>query len=624
MKSTRHRISQARRAGTVFAALSLVLFSLTRLAYAGPLEQTTCVPLDLDALPGGKILTRYGDITFTVQQGAAAQVILYPSSPPNNANWPEADLNRMNAGNVIVFPEAVEDENADGIADPVGDSSAGGRLRINFGAPRLIQTLTFGDDENGGQSKVQLYDAAGLLATFTSPVTGNGTVVTQAVNVDNVTRLVWTTTTTTNLKFTSACSTAAPTLTLTSTSTSPVTTTPTVSVTNTATARRTRAATRTPTPTNTVLTTFTPSPSPTETLTPSRTSTRRATRTLTPSRTNTPRRPTRTPTATAPNNPTLTQTATVGNTATATTTPTTTSTPRRATRTPTATAPNTATATNTPTTTGTSTPTISPTASSTPKPTDTPLAGSDKDRALAFLNGIRKQAGLAAVVEDATLSDGANKHANYLVLNASDVAQTGDYHSEDPAKPGYTKEGDDVAGNSDIDPTCFGSWEVPMRNWLNGPLHAIPLLSPDLDKVGLGHVEKFEGGFCDAAYVLGFHFTFPPATINQPIYYPPPNGTHLFLAYDGAEGDAPYAQCGGTYSGPGIFLKDAASIRPGDVNQHLFSQGDTAVSGNNCMGVFFDMIYVMPSARLEPGKKYTVSITTSRNTYTWSFYAPGQ
>lgn len=620
MKSTRHRISQARLAWAVFAALSLVFLSVTRVAYSGPLEQATCVPLDLDALPGGKILTRFGDVTFTVQEGAAGQVILYPSSPPNNANWPETDLNAMNAGNVIIFPEAVEDENADGIADPVGDSSAGGRLRINFGAPRLIQTLTFGDDENGSDSKVQLYSAAGLLATFASPVTGNGTAVTQAVNVDNVTRLVWTTTTSTNLKFSSACSTATvPTNTLTSTSTPSVTKTGTLSVTNTLTPRRTRAATRTPTPTTTPLITFTPSPSPTKTLTPSRTSTpRRATRTLTPSRTSTPRRPTRTPTATAPNNPTVTNTSTPGNTPTATITPLATNTPRRSTRTPTATAPNTATATNTPT------PTSTATATNTLKPTDTPLPGADKANALAFLNEIRKQSGLAAVVEDTTLSDGANKHANYLVLNAGDVAQTGDYHSEDPTKPGYTKEGDDVAGNSDIDPTCFGSWQVPMRNWLNGPLHAIPLLSPDLDKVGLGHVEKFEGGFCNAAFVLGFHFTFPPATINQPIYYPPSNGAHLFLAYDGAEGDAPYAQCGGTYSGPGIFLKDAASIRPGDVTQHLFSQGDTAVSGNNCMGVFFNMIYIMPSASLEAGKKYTVSITTIRNTYTWSFYAPSQ
>ena len=94
---------------------------------AGP----TCVPLDFDALPAGRILTQEGDVTFTVQQGVAGKVILYPT---NNSNWPETDLDVENVGNVLVFPEVVTLNNK-GLAKPVGDNADGGKL-IDYVWPR--------------------------------------------------------------------------------------------------------------------------------------------------------------------------------------------------------------------------------------------------------------------------------------------------------------------------------------------------------------------------------------------------------------------------------------------------------------------------------------------------------
>lgn len=231
--------------------------------------------------------------------------------------------------------------------------------------------------------------------------------------------------------------------------------------------------------------------------------------------------------------------------------------------------------------------------------------------------------GLAPVTIDPTLSANADKHAHYIVLNDSYLSQTGEYHSEDPSKPGYTAEGEAVAGNSDIDPTCYFGWEAPMRNLLRAPLHAIGLLDPSLDRIGTGHDA---GGALKppCAFVVGFHFQWPPVG-PYPIYYPPPNGVHQFVAWDQAEGDALFQfakNCTGKEAGAAIFLKDAANIQLSDVTSASFAQGDTATNGDSCVGVYFDWIYLIPPSTLTSGSKYTVSITSHGKPYTWSFTAP--
>ena len=176
--------------------------------------------------------------------------------------------------------------------------------------------------------------------------------------------------------------------------------------------------------------------------------------------------------------------------------------------------------------------------------------------------------GLAPVVIDPTLSASALKHSHYLIDNAASIS---DYHSEDQTNKDYTADGAAVAGNSDIDPTCFGTWMQPMKDWLQGPLHTVGLIDPSLDSIGLGSdLSQFQNGNC--AYVLGFHFKYPPVG-SYPVYYPPSNGTHQFLAWDGAEGSAPFQSaknCTGNEKGPAVFLKDAANIQLSDVTSARF------------------------------------------------------
>jgi hypothetical protein len=69
---------------------------------------------------------------------------------------------------------------------------------------------------------------------------------------------------------------------------------------------------------------------------------------------------------------------------------------------------------------------------------------------LNSLNLWRGQVGLAPLRLSKVLSDGCQKHADYLQRNANEDGEVMSVHSEDPDKPGYTKEGLDAARNSNI------------------------------------------------------------------------------------------------------------------------------------------------------------------------------
>lgn len=103
-------------------------------------------------------------------------------------------------------------------------------------------------------------------------------------------------------------------------------------------------------------------------------------------------------------------------------------------------------------------------------------------RALERVNAHRKAAGLEPVALDPALSKGCRLHAEYLVLNrdAPQVQGLGG-HKEDPKLPGYTPEGARAGMASDI------GFQPPLEcveMWVNSLFHRIPLLDPNLKRVG--------------------------------------------------------------------------------------------------------------------------------------------
>lgn len=114
-----------------------------------------------------------------------------------------------------------------------------------------------------------------------------------------------------------------------------------------------------------------------------------------------------------------------------------------------------------------------------------------EEKIVARVNAARKAAGLSLVRPDAELSRGCQLHAQYLArnLHRPEVQGMG-MHRQNLDLPGASPEGARAAKESVIavvlDPqTCI-------ENWMATLYHRIPILTPNLERIGFGHA-RIEG-----------------------------------------------------------------------------------------------------------------------------------
>jgi uncharacterized protein YkwD len=114
-----------------------------------------------------------------------------------------------------------------------------------------------------------------------------------------------------------------------------------------------------------------------------------------------------------------------------------------------------------------------------------------EEKIVARVNATRKAAGLSLVRLDAELSRGCQLHAKYLARNhrRPEVQGMG-MHRQYPDLPGASPEGARAAKGAVIavvlDPqTCI-------ENWMATLYHRIPILTPNLERIGFGHA-RIEG-----------------------------------------------------------------------------------------------------------------------------------
>jgi uncharacterized protein YkwD len=117
-------------------------------------------------------------------------------------------------------------------------------------------------------------------------------------------------------------------------------------------------------------------------------------------------------------------------------------------------------------------------------------------RVLARVNEVRKQAGLRPVEMDGALSHGCQLHARYLVLNqGKPAAERVGAENEDKTLPGATPEGAKAGKASLIVITADPVESVDA--WMRMLFHRIPILAPDLRKIGFGCAQQAgEGWVC--------------------------------------------------------------------------------------------------------------------------------
>ena len=124
---------------------------------------------------------------------------------------------------------------------------------------------------------------------------------------------------------------------------------------------------------------------------------------------------------------------------------------------------------------------------------ETPLPPNPVDlTVLKTLNAYRHAAGLGLVSVDPASSSGCAAHAGYLVRNRQQGSVYGlEAHNELPGMPGYTEEGARAGSSSVIQQIigpAAGFWQAgAVDSWMGTLYHRLPLLRPDLKKVGIGY-----------------------------------------------------------------------------------------------------------------------------------------
>ena len=109
--------------------------------------------------------------------------------------------------------------------------------------------------------------------------------------------------------------------------------------------------------------------------------------------------------------------------------------------------------------------------------------GSEETLWLERLNELRARQGLPPVQEDVRLSELAQQHTLYMLLNAP---YEGAWHGENPRSPGYSPEGQQAAESSNlvwVENAQLAAAEA-ITIWRDSPQHRALLLTPQLQKVG--------------------------------------------------------------------------------------------------------------------------------------------
>ena len=120
---------------------------------------------------------------------------------------------------------------------------------------------------------------------------------------------------------------------------------------------------------------------------------------------------------------------------------------------------------------------------------------------LEILNYYRLSSGLSPVIEDSQMTDGAQKHANYLAKTSTRyfVGEYENHHKENPSSPFFTEEGTKLgAGNIAWGSTLFPR---PIDGLMTAPFHAMAFLDEGLTKVGFGTAVVQPGGYASGTQV---------------------------------------------------------------------------------------------------------------------------
>jgi Uncharacterized protein with SCP/PR1 domains len=246
----------------------------------------------------------------------------------------------------------------------------------------------------------------------------------------------------------------------------------------------------------------------------------------------------------------------------------------------------------------------------------------EHQKALEYLNEIRRAVGVREVVLDPYLTEAAQNHANYLKVNKLtdfDYLRRNniDGHYEDAKNSGFTGETAKQrawAVGYNATSTVGEVISYGSRNYYEGidvlldlPYHRTGLLNPYLDRVG----------FAKAGDVVVINLGFLSTLDNPPFYvYPYDGQKDVSLAFYGNEIPNPLEQFNVSKTGYVI------TYRPASWKDGEFESATIKDSKGNKVDFFAEpgaIVHLYPKKELEYGETYTVTVKYGNHNYTWSF-----
>jgi len=277
---------------------------------------------------------------------------------------------------------------------------------------------------------------------------------------------------------------------------------------------------------------------------------------------------------------------------------------------------------------------------SAPEPSASPAASPPASIAwLARLNHFRAIAQLGLLHEDPAISAAAQAHSQYLIANYADKISGGEPlgdagHEESLGKTGYSLAGATIAPNAQLAWGC-GPYDTSRQidQWLAGPFHRLPMLDPFLIQVGFGEAAN------NGCWVAALRLAAPdehPAPYARAIEFPP-DGVPVPINWSGVEFPNPIASCPGYEMPVGLPI----TLQLGRLYDAQLTAHSLTVDGAVIDSCAFDArayqnpdagaqeygrwalrssgaVVLIPRAPLNPGKRYSVSITAHGQTYAWT------
>lgn len=262
-----------------------------------------------------------------------------------------------------------------------------------------------------------------------------------------------------------------------------------------------------------------------------------------------------------------------------------------------------------------------------PKPDSRSTAnGAVELRVKRLVDHYRAIVGLPAVTLDAKLSKGCMEHAEYMRLNKDSDAMVGlNAHQQRPNLPGASVEGAACGKAADLF-FSVSDLEVAVDGWMSVLYHRRPILSPSLERIGVGYSKLPDGSYMAALMFVDARDG--GVSTKWPVAYPADNQRGVSLEFGG---EVPNPVPGGTRAGYPVTIQfppydKVTDIRAAlvdgkgkDVAFYLSDPEHPALTTFGQWGV----VCLIPKAPLLSKSRYEVRVDATwkgkPNTWRWSF-----